>query len=138
MGWPEYESRLFNCDFAEYARACGAHGIRVTEPEELESALREAVTCGKPCLVEVVCDPHDMPSPPKIHPRQAAGFLLALSREMAMHVQALRGQPAPMYKRKGYDNDVASVVNNVIISLEDATASIQRTVGSIFRFPKVK
>jgi thiamine pyrophosphate-dependent acetolactate synthase large subunit-like protein len=81
MGWPEFESGLDNPDFAEYARACGAHGIRVTDPEKLEPSLREAFAGKRACLVDVVCDPHDLPAPPKVHLRQAAGYLIAVSRE---------------------------------------------------------
>lgn len=89
MGWPEYESYLHNCNFAEYSQACGAHGIRVTDPAKLEQALREAITCGKPCVIDVVCDPHEMPSPPKIHPLQGVGYLLALSRELRLSLRSL-------------------------------------------------
>ena len=86
MGWPEYESSLFNCDFADYARACGARGIRIEDPARLAAGLREALTCGEPCVVDVVCDPHYMPAPPRIHPRQAAGYLLALARELRIRL----------------------------------------------------
>lgn len=89
MGWPEYESYLHNCNFAEYAQACGAHGIRVTDQAQLAAALHEALTCGQPCIVDVVCDPHEMPSPPKIHPLQGVGYLLALSRELRLSVRSL-------------------------------------------------
>jgi pyruvate oxidase len=126
MGWPEYESRLYNCDFAEYAKACGAHGLRVTAPEDLAGALREALTCGRPCLVEVVCDPHDTPAPPKVHPLQFAGFMVAVSREMAMHVRAMRGEPAPSYNRRGYDHDPLSPFNALRTMLEDASPTLRR------------
>jgi thiamine pyrophosphate-dependent acetolactate synthase large subunit-like protein len=91
MGWPEFGSALCNGSFAAYAQACGVRGLRVTDPAELAPALREALTCGEPCLVDVVCDPHFMPAPPRIHPRQAAGYLLALSRELGLRLRALLG-----------------------------------------------
>ena len=42
--------------FAEMAKACGAEGIRVTKPQEIEGALRRAlaVTKERPALVEVM------------------------------------------------------------------------------------
>jgi thiamine pyrophosphate-dependent acetolactate synthase large subunit-like protein len=92
MGWPEYQSGLFNCDFAEYARACGAQGIRVTQVAELQPALRKALTGRAPCVVDVVCDPHAMPAPPRIHPLQAAGYLLAVSREAGQRLGKLLGR----------------------------------------------
>jgi thiamine pyrophosphate-dependent acetolactate synthase large subunit-like protein len=81
MGWPEYESRLVNCDFAELARACGLHGERVDRAAMLGPVLASALASGRPCVIDVICDPHAMPSPPRIHPWQAAGYALALSRE---------------------------------------------------------
>jgi thiamine pyrophosphate-dependent acetolactate synthase large subunit-like protein len=86
MGWPEYEATLFNCNFADYAQACGVKGIRVSAPNQLAAALREAITCGCPCLVDVVCDPHEMPTPPKIHILQGVGYLLAMMREFRRYL----------------------------------------------------
>ena len=42
--------------FAEIARACGAEGIRVTDPKDIEAALRQglAATKKQPALVEVM------------------------------------------------------------------------------------
>jgi thiamine pyrophosphate-dependent acetolactate synthase large subunit-like protein len=42
--------------FADIARACGAEGIRVTDPGEVEGALRQALaaTRSRPALVEVM------------------------------------------------------------------------------------
>jgi thiamine pyrophosphate-dependent acetolactate synthase large subunit-like protein len=42
--------------FADIAKACGAEGIRVTEPGDVEQALRQglAATRSKPALVEVM------------------------------------------------------------------------------------
>jgi len=42
--------------FAEIAKACGAEGIRVSEPKQLEGALRQALAATKhrPALVEVM------------------------------------------------------------------------------------
>jgi thiamine pyrophosphate-dependent acetolactate synthase large subunit-like protein len=83
MGWPEYGSALVNGDLAAYARACGVHGVRVTRHEDLEPALRSALERGEPTLLDVVCDPHELPSPPKSHGtfRQSVAFFLALARE---------------------------------------------------------
>jgi thiamine pyrophosphate-dependent acetolactate synthase large subunit-like protein len=95
MGWPEYGARLCNCDFAEYARACGVRGVRVTRATQLEPALRAALACGEPCLIDVVCDPHEVPRLPRTHPRQYAGYLLAVAREAGLHLCARGRQRAP-------------------------------------------
>jgi thiamine pyrophosphate-dependent acetolactate synthase large subunit-like protein len=52
-----WQTSLHNPDFAAYARLCGAHGARVTEPCELDAALKEALAHPGPALLEVVTDP---------------------------------------------------------------------------------
>ena len=51
-----YGTTFDSPDFAAIARACGAEGIRVTDPKEVESALRQALAATKhrPALVEVM------------------------------------------------------------------------------------
>jgi thiamine pyrophosphate-dependent acetolactate synthase large subunit-like protein len=51
-----WQTGLHNPDFAAYARLCGAHGVRVTEPEQLDQALHDALAHVGPALVEVVTD----------------------------------------------------------------------------------
>ena len=55
-------------DFVKLAEAMGAVGIRVTEKEELEPALRRAIACGRPVLIDCVIDADD-----KVFPMVAAG-----------------------------------------------------------------
>ena len=51
-----YGTAFRSPNFSEIARACGAEGIRVTEPGDVEAALRQglAATKQKPALVEVM------------------------------------------------------------------------------------
>ena len=51
-----WQTSLHNPDFAEFARLCGAHGRRVTDAADLESAFEEALAHDGPSLVEVVTD----------------------------------------------------------------------------------
>jgi len=44
-------------DVAAIARAVGAEARRVSEPSALGPALRDALGCGRPCVVEVEVDP---------------------------------------------------------------------------------
>ena len=46
-------SDFLDIDFAAVARAFGAHGERVSEPDALEPALRRAEASGKPAVVDV-------------------------------------------------------------------------------------
>ena len=52
-----WQTSLHNPDFCEYARACGALGIRVVASGELDAALKEALAHDGPALIEVVADP---------------------------------------------------------------------------------
>ena len=54
--WEVWETDLHNPDFAEYARLCGAEGIRVERAEELEPALERALAHPGPSLVEILTD----------------------------------------------------------------------------------
>lgn len=51
-----WQTSLHNPDFAAFAELCGAKGFRVTEIEQLSSAIAEAVAHRGPALVEVVTD----------------------------------------------------------------------------------
>ncbi len=63
-------------DFAAYARACGAGGFTVDDPENVESVLREAFAHPGPALVQAVVDPNEPALPGHITMKQA----LALRR----------------------------------------------------------
>ena len=58
-----YGTAFHSPDFAGIARACGAEGIRVTEPKEVEGALRQGLAGTKksPVLVEVMVARHPYP-----------------------------------------------------------------------------
>lgn len=55
--WEVWQTTLHNPDFSEYARICGAHGIRVTEAAQLDAAIAEALAYDGPAMVEVMTDP---------------------------------------------------------------------------------
>ncbi|MDE0699579.1 MAG: thiamine pyrophosphate-binding protein [Acidimicrobiaceae bacterium] len=51
-----WQTSLHNPDFAAFAELCGAKGIRVTEIDQLSSAIAEAIAHQGPALVEVITD----------------------------------------------------------------------------------
>ncbi len=58
LGWVLHGGGPFAAEFqdfdhAEMARAMRCHGIRVSKVSELEPAIREAIACGKPCVIDV-------------------------------------------------------------------------------------
>ncbi len=55
--WDVWQTSLMNPDFSRYAELCGALGIRVTDPAELDDALGQAIDHQGPALVEILTDP---------------------------------------------------------------------------------
>ena len=55
--YPNWQTDLYNCDFADYAKNCGGIGISVRDPEELEGATEEALSLEKPVIVDIDTDP---------------------------------------------------------------------------------
>lgn len=43
-------------DYMKLAEAFGIEGVRITKKDEIESGLKKALECGRPCLVECVID----------------------------------------------------------------------------------
>ncbi len=85
LGYPEYAVRheAPEANFAAWAEACGAHGRKVTDPEDVEGAIREALAHPGPALVDCDVNPNEPPMPGKIQYKQAKAFTEAF----------LRGQP---------------------------------------------
>ncbi|MEN8375090.1 MAG: thiamine pyrophosphate-dependent enzyme [Gemmatimonadota bacterium] len=55
--WDVWQTSLHNPNFAEYAELCGALGMRVTETDQLDTALERAIAHEGTALVEVMTDP---------------------------------------------------------------------------------
>lgn len=56
-GYPNWQTDLFNCDFAEFAENCGGIGIKVLEPKELRVAVKKSLSLNKPVIVDINTDP---------------------------------------------------------------------------------
>jgi pyruvate oxidase len=57
FGFERYRIEFPNPSFADMATAAGGLGIRVTDPEALDNAIRNALDSPLPALVEVIVDP---------------------------------------------------------------------------------
>jgi acetolactate synthase-1/2/3 large subunit len=64
-------SEFLDVPFADVARAFGAHGERVTDPEQFIPALRRAEESGKPAIIDVVVSRE---LPPPVTRYEAAGL----------------------------------------------------------------
>jgi pyruvate oxidase len=56
-GYPEYRVSFTNPNIAEMAKSSGGLGIRVSDPETLDTAMAEALNSSQPAIVEVMVDP---------------------------------------------------------------------------------
>lgn len=55
--WDVWQTSLHNPDFSKYAQNCGGFGIRVTQRDELDDAMAQALAYHGPALVEIMSDP---------------------------------------------------------------------------------
>jgi thiamine pyrophosphate-dependent acetolactate synthase large subunit-like protein/rubredoxin len=55
--YPNWQTDLFDFNFANYAQNCGGVGIKVTEPKDLEDAVKEALSTRDPVIVDIDTDP---------------------------------------------------------------------------------
>jgi pyruvate dehydrogenase (quinone) len=81
VGLPEHGTVLANPDFAAVARAVGLHGVRVSDPDEVDAAVRDALAHPGPVLLDVVTNPDEVALPPKPTLTQGWGFAIAKSKE---------------------------------------------------------
>jgi pyruvate dehydrogenase (quinone)/pyruvate oxidase len=80
LGNPEYGCDLSPIDFAEVARACGATGFTLDNPDQCSSTLARALETAGPVVVDAVVDPYEPPMPATVTARQAAHFAEALAK----------------------------------------------------------
>jgi pyruvate dehydrogenase (quinone)/pyruvate oxidase len=80
LGNPEFGCDLTPIDFAAFARACGAKGYTITEPDQCGRILDDALRAEGPAVIEAVIDPNEAPMPPKVTARQAAHFAESLAK----------------------------------------------------------
>ena len=71
-GDPMYPASQRIPDFpaARYAELVGLHGIKVERPDDLAGAWSEALSAGKPTVLEAVVDPEIPPLPPHVTGQQ--------------------------------------------------------------------
>jgi pyruvate dehydrogenase (quinone) len=71
-----------NPDFAMFAEACGAHGIRVTQPSLLRETVAQALARRGPVIVDVAVDPKELPPMPNFKLERAWKFGIGKAREL--------------------------------------------------------
>lgn len=103
-GLPSFGTDSPAIDYAAVAQAVGIPSVRVEDPTQIRSALRQAFAHDGPALVDLVTDPRALSLPPKITRAQVSGFTAAMSKEilgggmgevMSMARSNLRNVPRP-------------------------------------------
>jgi pyruvate dehydrogenase (quinone)/pyruvate oxidase len=80
LGNPEYGVDMAPMDFAKFAEACGAQGMRVEDPKTCGDQLREFLSWEGPAIAECLVDPHEPPLPAKVKREQVEKMWDALRR----------------------------------------------------------
>ncbi|WP_158792891.1 thiamine pyrophosphate-dependent enzyme [Granulicella sp. L60] len=88
LGHAEYGIELQDINFAKVAEACGAVGVRVEDPNQVDAVVKEALDAAGPVVVEGVVDPFEPVMPGHIRPAQAEHYAKAL------RIGLRSGQPA--------------------------------------------
>ena len=80
VGDPRYNTSQLveDMDYAGYAELLGLRGIKVTKPDEVESAWDAAFSADRPVVLDVHTDPNVPPLPAHISFDEAKGFISTL------------------------------------------------------------
>jgi pyruvate dehydrogenase (quinone) len=84
-GFPDWQTDLWDPNFAKIAEAIGAVGIRIEETAAVRDGLERALAHEGPVVVDVLVEPNALALPPHITIGQAEGFALALAKEALSH-----------------------------------------------------
>lgn len=89
-GNPEYGVELQPIDFAAYARAVGAAGFTLDDPNQADAILRQALAHPGPAIVDAIVDPNEPPMPGNISTDQALKFAEALAKGQRKRFQIIK------------------------------------------------
>jgi pyruvate dehydrogenase (quinone) len=73
-GFPDWQTDNKNPNFAMLAEAVGIRGIRIEDPTDVRSGLKQALEHSGPALIDVVTDPNALSMPSHIAAEQVTGF----------------------------------------------------------------
>ena len=81
-GLPDCETDMLNPNFALVAEAMGIKGITISEPNDVETSLKEAFLYKGPVLINVMTDPNALAMPPKVDLKMMEGMALSMTKLM--------------------------------------------------------
>jgi len=88
VGLPAFREAIEfpNPDFVALARACGGHGFKARQPDELHGAIAEAFAVDGPAIVDCVVAADELPNVPHIELDLAAHYAIAKVKEAVIAV----------------------------------------------------
>lgn len=81
-GLPDWQTDMYNPDFALLAKAYGMASLTVNKPEEVAGALAQAFAAEGPFLLNIITDPAALAMPPKIDMQQVKGMTVSMAKLM--------------------------------------------------------
>ncbi len=81
-GLPDWQTDMYNPDFASLALSMGMKGLTVNNAEDLDRSLTEAFADNGPVLINVMTDPNALAMPPKTEFSQIRGFAVSMTKLM--------------------------------------------------------
>ena len=93
-GLPVYQEAtgLLNPDFAAYAHACGAGGVRVEHAADIIPAIEQAIAHDGPFLIDAIVSPGELTMPPHLTINEAWGFGLSKAKEAILGLKGDHSQ----------------------------------------------
>ena len=88
VGIPAFDKGIQfpNPDFAAFARACGGHGFKASDPANLRATIAEALACEGPVIIDAVVKADEVPNLPHIDLAQLGKVAEAKVREAVLAV----------------------------------------------------
>ncbi|MGZ3872732.1 MAG: thiamine pyrophosphate-dependent enzyme [Mucilaginibacter sp.] len=79
-GLPDWQTDMYNPDFAQVAQAMGIKGFTVNDPDGVKQALQEAFMYKGPALLNIMTDPNALAMPPKVEFEQVKGMAVSMTK----------------------------------------------------------
>ncbi len=81
-GLPDNETDMINPDFAKVAEAMGITGENIHKTEDVEAAIKRALSYDGPYLLNVFTNPNALAMPPKVDAGQVIGMAKSMTKLM--------------------------------------------------------
>ncbi|MFT4154907.1 thiamine pyrophosphate-dependent enzyme [Parafilimonas sp.] len=81
-GLPNWQTDMYNPDFAKVAEAMGMKNFTIESPDDVETVLNTALGLNEPVLVNIFTNPDSLAMPPKIEFSQLKGMATSMGKMM--------------------------------------------------------